>query len=65
MEYIVCVVVSARSGEGLRSLLQVAVDLEAVVPRVRHRNMTVRCEGQTLGAVKGVRRGVDVGQEGP
>lgn len=57
MEYIGCVVVSARNGDGgcLRSLLQVAVDLEAVVPRVRHRHMTIRREGQALGAVKGVR----------
>lgn len=52
-----CVVVSACSGEDgcLRSLLQVAVDLEAVVPRICHCHMTIRCEGQALGAIKGVR----------
>lgn len=67
MEYIGCVVVSACSGDdgGLRSLLQVAVDLEAVVSRVCHRHVTVGREGQALGAIKGVRRCVDVGQEGP
>lgn len=35
-------------------LLQVAVDLETVVPRVRHGHVTVRREGQALGAVEGV-----------
>lgn len=67
VEYIGCVVVSACGGEDgcLRFLLQVAVDLEAVVPRVRHCHVTIRCEGQTLRAVKGVRCCVDVGQEGP
>lgn len=37
------------------ALLQVAVDLETVVPRVCHCHMTIRCEGQALGTVKGVR----------
>lgn len=56
VEYIGCVVVSARSTEDgrLRPLLQVAVDLEAVVPRVCHRHMAVRGEGQALGAIKWV-----------
>lgn len=63
MEYISCVIVSACSGEDgcLRALLQVAVDLEAVVPRVCHRHMTIRRQGQALGAIKGVRCCVDVG----
>lgn len=67
MEYISCVVVSAFSGEDgcLRSLLKVAVHLEAVVPRVCHRHVTIGGEGQTLGAVKGVCCRVDVGEEGP
>lgn len=53
VEYIGCVVVSAFSGEDgcLEPLLQVAVDLEAVVPRVCHRNMTIRCQCQTLRAI--------------
>lgn len=36
------------------NLLQVAVDLEAVVPRVCHRHMAIRGEGQALGAIKRV-----------
>ena len=60
--------VSACGGEDgapLRSLLQVAVDLEAVVPGVGHCHVAVRREGQALGAVQGIRCRVDVGQEGP
>lgn len=66
VEYIGCVVVSACSGkDGVAALLQVTVDLETVVTRVCHCHMTVRCEGQALGAIKGVRWCIDVGQEGP
>lgn len=48
----------------LSTLLQVAVDFEAVVPRVRHHHVAVRRQRQALGAVQRVGRGVDVGQEG-
>lgn len=66
VEYIGCVVVSACSGkDGIAALLKVAVDLETVVPRVCHCHMTIRSEGQPLGAIKGVRWCIDVGQEGP
>lgn len=49
-------VVSAFSGKDgcLTSLLKVTVDLEAVIPRVRHRHVAVRGEGQALGTIKGV-----------
>jgi len=44
--------------------LQVAVDFEAVVARVSHDHVSIRGQGQTLGSVQRVRRGVDVGEEG-
>lgn len=45
-------------------LLQIAVDLEAVVSRVGHGHVSVRRQRQTLRAVKRVARRVDVRQEG-
>ena len=48
----------------LHPSLQVAVHLEAVVPRVGHHHVAVWGEGEALGTVQGVCWGVDVGQEG-
>lgn len=56
---------SVLGGGRLASLLQVTVHLEAVVARVGYRHVAVRGEGQALGPIKGVRRCVNVGQEGP
>lgn len=54
------------SGYGcLKALLQVAVNFKAVVPRVRHCHVAIRCKGQALRAVKWISWSVDVGQERP
>lgn len=45
-------------------LLQVAVDFEAVVARIRNHDMSVGGESESLRAVQRVCWGVDVGEEG-
>lgn len=55
---------SRRMAEWLLRSLKVSVNLEAVVARVGNSHVSIRGEGQTLGAVQRVCWGVDVGEEG-
>lgn len=65
MMMVIMVVLVVGGGGGARhKSLQVAVHFETMVPRVSYHNMAIRGEGQALGAIKRVRRCVDVGEEG-
>ena len=45
-------------------LLEVAIDLDAVVARIGYDNVIIDVDGQALGPVERLGRGVDEGEEG-